>query len=495
MVRPFFTPPPREAASIKREEFCLELILQINSFINGIVWGPIMLFLLVGTGVYLTVRCGCLQARKFGFMLRSTLGSLFRKTDKASGGQNLTPFQAVSTALAGTVGTGNIAGVTGAIFAGGPGAVFWMWVSAFFGMMTKYAEIVLAVKYRQVDGDGTHFGGPMYYIEKGTGHKWLAVLFALLGGVACFGIGNIAQSTEIAGAMQSLVGLPPLYTGILLAILTAFVVIGGVKRIGQVASYLVPFMAIFYIVAGVAVILLRINDVPAVLASIFTEAFSFRAVGGGVFGYAILVAMRQGFARGVFSNEAGLGSAPMAHAASNTRDPAEQGMWGIFEVFADTMVVCTLTALVLLTSGFVDLDTGRIAAGAAGSALVGQAFDAVFGALGSKLIAVCILLFAYSTTLGWSCYGCKAVEYLFGAGAGAGYRVLFVALMPVGAVMRLDLAWTLSDTFNGLMMLPNLIGVIALSGTVVRITQNYLARKLHGSPAPPLLRPRAESER
>ena len=313
MVRPFFTPPPREAASIEREEFYLELILQINSFINGIVWGPIMLFLLVGTGVYLTVRCGCLQARKFGFMLRSTLGSLFRKTEKTSGGQNLTPFQAVSTALAGTVGTGNIAGVTGAIFAGGPGAVFWMWVSAFFGMMTKYAEIVLAVKYRQVDGDGTHFGGPMYYIEKGTGHKWLAVLFALLGGVACFGIGNIAQSTEIAGAMQSLVGLPPLYTGILLAILTAFVVIGGVKRIGQVASYLVPFMAIFYIVAGVAVILLRITDVPAVLASIFTEAFSFRAVGGGVFGYAILVAMRQGFARGVFSNEAGLGSAPMAH--------------------------------------------------------------------------------------------------------------------------------------------------------------------------------------
>ena len=360
MVRPFFTPQPREAASIEREEFYLELILQINSFINGIVWGPIMLFLLVGTGVYLTVRCGCLQARKFGFMLRSTLGSLFRKTDKSSGGQNLTPFQAVSTALAGTVGTGNIAGVTGAIFAGGPGAVFWMWVSAFFGMMTKYAEIVLAVKYRQVDADGTHFGGPMYYIEKGTGHKWLAVLFALLGGVACFGIGNIAQSTEIAGAMQSLVGLPPLCTGILLAILTAFVVIGGVKRIGQVASYLVPFMAIFYIVAGVAVILLRITDVPAVLASIFTEAFSFRAVGGGVFGYAILVAMRQGFARGVFSNEAGLGSAPMAHAASNTKEPVEQGLWGIFEVFVDTIIICTLTSMAVLLSGVLEYDISSL---------------------------------------------------------------------------------------------------------------------------------------
>ena len=263
----------------------MDLILQINSFINGIVWGPVMLLLLVGTGVYLTVRCGCLQARKFGFIMRSTLGSLFRKTEKKAGGEpNLTPFQAVSTALAGTVGTGNIAGVTGAIFAGGPGAVFWMWVSAFFGMMTKYAEIVLAVKYRQVGPDGTHYGGPMYYIEKGTGMKWLAVLFSLLGGVACFGIGNIAQSTEIAGAMESLVGLPPLWTGIILAVLTAIVVIGGVQRIGQVASYLVPFMAIFYIVAGVAVIALRITEVPAALASIFQGAFSFEAGGGGVFG-------------------------------------------------------------------------------------------------------------------------------------------------------------------------------------------------------------------
>ena len=473
MVRPFFTPPPREAASIEREEFYLELILQINSLINGIVWGPVMLFLLVGTGVYLTVRCGCLQARKFGFMLRSTLGSLFRKTDKSSGGQNLTSFQAVSTALAGTVGTGNIAGVTGAIFAGGPGAVFWMWVSAFFGMMTKYAEIVLAVKYRQVDADGTHFGGPMYYIEKGTGHKWLAVLFALLGGVACFGIGNIAQSTEIAGAMQSLVGMPPLCTGILLAILTAFVVIGGVKRIGQVASYLVPFMAIFYIVAGVAVILLRITDVPAVLASIFTEAFSFRAVGGGVFGYAILVAMRQGFARGVFSNEAGLGSAPMAHAASNTKEPVEQGLWGIFEVFVDTIIICTLTSMAVLLSGVLENDINSYGSNGAAAA---AAFNAILpGTIGGTVLQISLLFFALSTILGWSYYGERCWGYLTHNSKTANliFKVAFVLVCVVGAVGSGSLMWDISDTLNGMMAIPNLIGLLMLSGTVVQLTRTY----------------------
>ena len=433
-----------------------------------------MLFLLVGTGVYLTVRCGCLQARKFGFMLRSTLGSLFRKTDKASGGQNLTPFQAVSTALAGTVGTGNIAGVTGAIFAGGPGAVFWMWVSAFFGMMTKYAEIVLAVKYRQVDANGTHFGGPMYYIEKGTGHKWLAVLFALLGGVACFGIGNIAQSTEIAGAMQSLVGMPPLCTGILLAILTAFVVIGGVKRIGQVASYLVPFMAIFYIVAGVAVILLRITDVPAVLASIFTEAFSFRAVGGGVFGYAILVAMRQGFARGVFSNEAGLGSAPMAHAASNTKEPVEQGLWGIFEVFVDTIIICTLTSMAVLLSGVLEYDISHYASNGAAAA---EAFNSILpGTIGGTVLQISLLFFALSTILGWSYYGERCWGYLTHNSKTANliFKVAFVLVCVVGAVGSGSLMWDISDTLNGMMAIPNLIAVLLLSPLIVSETKKYI---------------------
>ena len=455
----------------------MDLILQINSFINGIVWGPVMLLLLVGTGVYLTVRCGCLQARKFGFIMRSTLGSLFRKTEKKAGGEpNLTPFQAVSTALAGTVGTGNIAGVTGAIFAGGPGAVFWMWVSAFFGMMTKYAEIVLAVKYRQVGPDGTHYGGPMYYIEKGTGMKWLAVLFSLLGGVACFGIGNIAQSTEIAGAMESLVGLPPLWTGIILAVLTAIVVIGGVQRIGQVASYLVPFMAIFYIVAGVAVIALRITEVPAALASIFQGAFSFEAVGGGVFGYVIMQAMRQGFARGVFSNEAGLGSAPMAHAASNTKEPVEQGMWGVFEVFVDTIIICTLTSMAVLLSGVLEYDLSSFASNGAAAA---AAFNAILpGTIGGTVLQISLLFFALSTILGWSYYGERCWGYLTNNNKIANliFKVAFVLVCIVGAVGSGSLMWDISDTLNGMMAIPNLIGLLLLSGTVIQATKTYFSK-------------------
>ena len=455
----------------------MELILNINNFINGIVWGPVMLFLLVGTGIYLTVRCGCLQARRFGFIMRSTLGSLFRKTEKKAGGEpNLTPFQAVSTALAGTVGTGNIAGVTGAIFAGGPGAVFWMWVSAFFGMMTKYAEIVLAVKYRQVGPDGTHYGGPMYYIEKGTGHKWLAVLFALLGGIACFGIGNIAQSTEIAGAMESLVGLPPLWTGIILAILTAIVVIGGVQRIGQVASYLVPFMAIFYIVAGVAVIALRITEVPAALAAIFQGAFSFEAVGGGVFGYAIMQAMRQGFARGVFSNEAGLGSAPMAHAASNTKEPVEQGMWGVFEVFVDTIIICTLTSMAVLLSGVLEYDLSSFASNGAAAA---AAFNAILpGTIGGTVLQISLLFFALSTILGWSYYGERCWGYLTNNNKIANliFKVAFVLVCIVGAVGSGSLMWDISDTLNGMMAIPNLIGLLLLSGTVIQATKTYFSK-------------------
>ena len=452
----------------------MEQLLAVNDFINGIVWGPVMLLLLVGTGIYLTIRCGCIQARKFGFILRSTLGSLFRKSDAKNGDeQNLTPFQAVSTALAGTVGTGNIAGVTGAIFVGGPGAVFWMWVSAFFGMMTKYAEIVLAVKFRQVDETGAHYGGPMYYIEKGTGQKWLAVLFALLGGFACFGIGNIAQSTEIAGAMESLVGLPPLYTGIILAILTAIVVIGGVKRIGQVASYLVPFMAIFYIVAGMAVILLRIDHVPAALASIFAGAFNMEAVGGGVFGYAFMVAMRQGIARGVFSNEAGLGSAPMAHAASNTKEPVEQGMWGVFEVFVDTIIICTLTSMAVLLSGVLEYDLTSFASNGAAAA---AAFNAILpGTLGGTVLQISLLFFALSTILGWSYYGERCWGYLTHNSKVANiiFKIAFVLVCIVGAVGSGTLMWDISDTLNGMMAIPNLIGLLLLSGTVIQATRTY----------------------
>ena len=466
--------------------------------VNGIVWGPLGLGLLFGTGLLLTVRTGCFQLRRWSYWMQHTLGAIL--TDRsvtahtACEEQAISQFQSLCTALASTIGTGNLVGVATAILSGGAGAVFWMWVMALLGMMTSYAENVLGIYYRRKDPAGGWRGGPMYYLRDGLGSKpgcklpgrVLAALFAAFCALASFGIGNLSQLNSIAGNLKAAFGVPEAATGAVLAAVSAVILLGGLGRVAAVAEKLVPAMALLYIVGAVTVVGVHITAVPAALAAIVKGAFGLQAAGGGVVGYGLSRAITWGFKRGAFSNEAGLGSSVMVHAASNVKEPVQQGMWGIFEVFADTMVVCTLTALVVLTSGLVEPDTGRIAAGAAGSALVGQAFDAVFGTLGAKLIAVCVLLFAYSTTLGWSCYGCKAVEYLFGAGAGAGYRVLFVALMPLGAVMRLDLAWTLSDTFNGLMMLPNLIGVVALSGTVVRITQNYLARKLHGSPAPPL---------
>ena len=453
------------------------------SWLDGQVWGIPMIVLLFGTHLFLTARTGFIQ-RKLGTAIKLS----FTKDPDAPG--DVSQFQALTTALASTIGTGNLVGVATAILSGGAGAVFWMWVMALLGMMTSYAENVLGIYYRRKDPAGGWRGGPMYYLRDGLGGKpgrVLAVLFAAFCALASFGIGNLSQLNSIAGNLKAAFGVPEAVTGAVLAAVSAVILLGGLKRVAAVAERLVPAMALLYIVGALTVVGVHITAVPAALAAIVKGAFGLRAAGGGMVGYGLSRAVTWGFKRGAFSNEAGLGSSVMVHAASNVKEPVQQGMWGIFEVFADTMVVCTLTALVVLTSGFVDLDTGRIAAGAAGSALVGHAFDAVFGALGSKLIAVCILLFAYSTALGWSCYGCKAVEYLFGAGAGTFYRVLFVALMPAGAVMRLDLAWTLSDTFNGLMMLPNLIGVVALSGTVVKITQNYLARKLHGSAAPPLL--------
>ena len=466
--------------------------------VNGIVWGPLGLGLLFGTGLLLTVRTGGFQLRRCGYWMRHTLGAIL--TDRsvtahtAREEQAISQFQSLCTALASTIGTGNLVGVATAILSGGAGAVFWMWVMALLGMMTSYAENVLGIYYRRKDPAGGWRGGPMYYLRDGLGSRpgcklpgqVLAALFAAFCALASFGIGNLSQLNSIAGNLRAAFGVPEAVTGAVLAAVSAVILLGGLKRVAAVAEKLVPAMALLYIVGALTVVGVHITAVPAALAAIVKGAFGLQAVGGGVVGYGLSRAVTWGFKRGAFSNEAGLGSSVMVHAASNVKEPVQQGMWGIFEVFADTMVVCTLTALVVLTSGLVEPDTGRMAAGAAGSALVGQAFDAVFGTLGAKLIAVCVLLFAYSTTLGWSCYGCKAVEYLFGAGAGAGYRVLFVAVMPLGAVMRLDLAWALSDTFNGLMMLPNLIGVVALSGTVVRITQNYLARKLHGSPLPPL---------
>ena len=457
----------------------MELIVKINGILNSFAWGPVMLVLLVSTGIFLTARTGCIQVRRFGYIMKHTIGSLFKKSDKDHG-QNLSPFQAVTTALAGTVGTGNIAGVTGAIFVGGPGAVFWMWVSAFFGMCTKYAEIALAVKFREVDETGANHGGPMYYIEKGLGKnfKWLAVIFAILGGLACFGIGNIAQSSEISGAMNALFGLSPLATGIILAILVAVVIIGGVKRIGQVTSFLVPFMAIFYIVAGLVVIILRITDIPAALVLIFKSAFSLKSVGGGIFGYAIMLAMRNGFARGVFSNEAGLGSAPMAHAASSTEEPAEQAMWGVFEVFVDTIVICTITSLAVILSGVLDTPGGLDAFSSKGAAAA-AAFNTILpGTIGGTIIQISLLFFALSTILGWSYYGECCWGYLTRNNKAVNmvFKVIFTLMCIVGATGSGTLMWDISDTLNGLMAIPNLVALLLLSGVVAAITKEYFGK-------------------
>ena len=459
----------------------LDIITNVNNAINSFVWGPFMLALLVGTGIFLSVKTGFLQVRKFGFIMKNTLGSLFAKRSDKDHGNNLSPFQAVTTALAGTVGTGNIAGVTGAIFVGGPGAVFWMWVSAFFGMCTKYAEIALAMKYRVTDKDGVHRGGPMYYIEKGLGkqYKWLAVIFALLGGIASFGIGNIAQSSEIAGAMNGLMGFNNFLTGVALAIIVSFVLIGGVKRIGQVTGYLVPFMALFYIIAGLIAIIMRINMVPSALMSIFTSAFSFKSVGGGVFGYAIMIAMKQGFARGVFSNEAGLGSAPIAHAASSCDEPAEQAIWGVFEVFIDTIVICTITSLAVLLSG-IPLGSEALAQYSSKGAAAAYAFNSILpGSMGGTIIQISLLFFALSTILGWSYYGERCWGYLTNDNKIVNiiYKTLFILFCIVGATGSGTLMWDIADTLNGMMAIPNLVALLLLSGVVVNITQSYFKDK------------------
>ena len=453
----------------------IEMITNVNSVINGFVWGPIMLALLVGTGVYLTFRTNWIQVRWFGYIMKHTIGSLFKKKDE-EGGENLSAFQAVCTAMAGTVGTGNIAGVTGAIFVGGPGAVFWMWVSAFFGMCTKYAEIALAMKYRITGEDGQYRGGPMYYIENGLGKKWkpLAVIFAILGGLTSFGIGNIAQTSEIAGAMNNLLGLTPLTTGVILAFLIAIVVFGGVKRIGQVTSFLVPFMSMFYIIAGIAVLVMRLTDIPAALATIVTSAFSFEAVGGGVFGYAIMLAMRQGFARGVFSNEAGMGSAPIAHAATNTQEPAEQAIWGVFEVFFDTIVICSITGLTVVLSGIYNLEGGLANYASKGAAAV-AAFNSILpGTLGGTIIQVSLVFFALSTILSWSYYGERCWGYLTDSKVFMTiYKTAFVMITLLGATGSGTLMWDIADTLNGAMAIPNLIALLALSGVIAKITKDY----------------------
>ena len=454
----------------------------VNSAVNSFAWGPLMLLLLVGTGVYLTFRVHWLQVTHFGRILKNTVGSLFKKKEVKDDGANISAFEAVTTALAGTVGTGNIAGVTGAIFTGGAGAVFWMWVAAFFGMVTKYAEIVLAMKYRVKDENGVYHGGPMYYIENGIGKnwRWMAIIFCLLGGLASFGIGNIAQSSEISGALSDLFRVPPLVSGILIAVVVALVTLGGIKRIGKVTSLLVPFMSIFYILAGIVVIIMRIGHIPAVFGQIFAGAFSFKSVGGGIFGYTIMMAMKQGFARGVFSNEAGLGSAPIAHAASSTEEPCEQAVWGIFEVFIDTIVICSITAFAVLLSGILDVE-GGLSAYASKGAAAATAFNTILpGTLGGKIIELSLLFFALSTILSWAYYGENCWGYLTKNNKTVMliYKIIFALVCIVGATGSGTLMWDIADTLNGLMAIPNLIALLILSGVVAKVTKDYFSNHM-----------------
>ena len=454
----------------------------INGAVNSFAWGPLMLLLLVGTGVYLTVKVNWLQVTHFGRILKNTVGTLFKGKSQKDHGANISPFEAVTTALAGTVGTGNIAGVTGAIFTGGAGAVFWMWVAAFFGMVTKYAEIVLAMKYRVKDENGVYHGGPMYYIENGIGKnwKWMSVIFCLLGGLASFGIGNIAQSSEISGALGDLFKIPPVVSGVIIAIVVALVTLGGIKRIGKVTALLVPFMSAFYILAGIVLILMRITQIPAVFGQIFAGAFSFKSVGGGLFGYTIMMAMKQGFARGVFSNEAGLGSAPIAHAASSTEEPCEQAIWGVFEVFIDTIVICSITAFAVLLSGILGVE-GGLGAYASKGAAAAAAFNTILpGTLGGKIIEISLLFFALSTILSWAYYGENCWGYLTRNNKGIllAYKVIFALVCIVGAMGSGTLMWDIADTLNGLMAIPNLIALLLLSGVVAKLTKEYLSKNL-----------------
>lgn len=496
----------------------LELIANVNGAVNGVVWGIPMLILIIGTGVYLTVRTRFFQITHARHVGAKTIGGVFRKGSSVTSSKektSISQFQALCTALAATIGVGNIAGVAAAIAAGGPGAVFWMWLSAFFGMMTNYSENVLGIYYRRKNSHDEWCGGAMYYLRDGLGSKKgcdaigkvLAVLFSVFCILASFGIGNMSQVNTISGNITSVfridaldrmivigtarVNLYALIVGLLLMVLAGLVIVGGIKRIAQVTEKFVPFMACAYILGALVVFIVNIGKIGEVFGAIFSFAFGFRAVGGAAAGLAVKSAVTWGFKRGVFSNEAGLGSSVMVHSASNVVEPVRQGMWGIFEVFADTIVVCTLTAFSILSTGLIDLQTGAMLSANEQTALVSEAFGTVFNFggvnVGGAFIAIAILLFAFSTVLGWSYYGTKAWEFLFGTKATIIYKVVFVVFIVFGATMNLDLAWDISDTFNGLMAIPNLIGVLSLSPIVMKITRNYVARMLKKENVKPML--------
>lgn len=458
----------------------LQIIETINTAVNNFIWGVPAMVCIFGVGLYLSIRTNFLQIRKFPYAIKTTLGRIFRKRDASDGA--ITPFQAVCTALAATVGTGNIAGVAGAIAIGGPGAIFWMWVSALFGMCTKYAEVTLAVHYREINANGELVGGPMYYIKNGLSKKWhwLAYLFAAFGVLTVFGTGNATQVNTITTAInsallnynvisESAVSTSNLIIGIIIAILIAMILLGGIKRIGHVTEKLVPFMALLYILLGLGVILLNIQNVPAVFVSIFRGAFQPRAVTGGIV-LSMFTSLKKGVSRGIFSNEAGLGTGSIAHACADTKKPVKQGMFGIFEVFTDTIVICTLTALVILCSG-VAVDYGK----AAGAELTILGFTSTYGSWVSIFTAVAMCCFAFSTAVGWGLYGARCIEFLFSEKVIKPFMVIYSLVAILGATANLGLMWSIAETFDGLMAIPNLIALFLLSGTVVKLTKEYFA--------------------
>lgn len=460
----------------------LNAIETINTAVNNFIWGVPAMVCIIGVGLYLSIRTGFLQIRKFPYAIRTTIGRMFRKKDASDGA--ITPFQAVCTALAATVGTGNIAGVAGALAIGGPGAVFWMWVSALLGMCTKFSEVTLAVQFRETNADGELVGGPMYYIKNGLPKcwHWLAYLFAAFGVLTVFGTGNATQVNTITTAINSAltnygllkpdqISTSNLIIGIVITIMIAMILLGGIKRIGQVTEKLVPFMALLYIVLALGVILLNLNVVPSVFASIIEGAFHPSAVTGGVVG-SLFLSMKKGVSRGIFSNEAGLGTGSIAHACADTRKPVKQGMFGIFEVFTDTILICTLTALVILCSQ-VSIPYGQ----AAGAELTIQGFTATYGNWVSIFTAVAMCCFAFSTILGWGLYGARCIEFLFSSKITKPFMVVYSLVAILGATADLGLMWNIAETFNGLMAIPNLIALFLLSGTVVKLTKAYFAQE------------------
>ncbi|MGN0464953.1 MAG: alanine/glycine:cation symporter family protein [Lachnospiraceae bacterium] len=457
----------------------LQLIETINSAVNNFIWGVPAMICIIGVGLYLSIRLGFIQLRKFPYAMKVTIGRMFRKRTASDG--SMTPFQAVCTALAATVGTGNIAGVAGAIAIGGPGAVFWMWISAFLGMCTKFSEVTLAVHFRERNAQGDFVGGPMYYIKNGLSKNWhwLATLFSLFGVLTVFGTGNATQVNTITTAINSAllnyhiigeqqVSMINLIIGILIAVLVALVLLGGIKRIGTVTEKLVPFMALFYIILAFGVVILNIDRVPGVFASIISGAFRPASVTGGIVG-SFFLSMKKGVSRGIFSNEAGLGTGSIAHACADTKKPVKQGFFGIFEVFTDTILICTLTALIILCS-----DVPITYGAAAGAELTISGFTATYGNWVSIFTAVAMCCFAFSTIIGWGLYGARCIEFLFSSEKVIKpFMVVYSLVAILGATVNLGLLWSIAETFNGLMAIPNLIALFLLSGTVVKLVKEY----------------------